>query len=220
MAHQLFIVCARKVGPKLTPDSIGSKHKLDFNPSKISNGQAFYLTCHVLLSFWCKCMQAEEVIDKVVKEAISKPWLPLPLGLKPPSTESVLTELSKQGISSIPPRTQGMHFRWLGTCTLSWISHSHSMFFGNANHMDAIFSARSWQPTKMRIGKQWTNLIFYYLPQQEMLRWCFFFVEMWLIVCVHTWQNMFNDGPSTFFLGNGTWGNDGPPSVGLLSWAY
>ncbi|RDX89247.1 Two-component response regulator-like APRR2, partial [Mucuna pruriens] len=46
---------------------------------------------------------AEEVVDKVVKEAISKPWLPLPLGLKPPSTDSVLAELSKQGISSIPP---------------------------------------------------------------------------------------------------------------------
>ncbi|KAM7525389.1 hypothetical protein LguiA_015291 [Lonicera macranthoides] len=49
---------------------------------------------------------AEEVIDKVVKEAISKPWLPLPLGLKPPSTDSVLTELSKQGISTIPPNTR------------------------------------------------------------------------------------------------------------------
>ncbi|XP_063944449.1 two-component response regulator-like APRR2 isoform X2 [Daucus carota subsp. sativus] len=48
----------------------------------------------------------EEVIDKVVKEAISKPWLPLPLGLKPPSTDSVLNELSKQGISSVPPHTQ------------------------------------------------------------------------------------------------------------------
>lgn len=52
---------------------------------------------------------AEEVIDKVVKEAISKPWLPLPLGLKPPSTDSVLNELSKQGISSVPPHTQGTH---------------------------------------------------------------------------------------------------------------
>ncbi|KAF3449486.1 hypothetical protein FNV43_RR10214 [Rhamnella rubrinervis] len=47
---------------------------------------------------------AEEVLDKVVKEAISKPWLPLPLGLKPPSTDSVLTELSRQGICRIPPR--------------------------------------------------------------------------------------------------------------------
>lgn len=55
-------------------------------------------------------MQAEEeLIDKVVKEAISKPWLPLPLGLKPPSTDSVLNELSKQGISSVPPHTQGTH---------------------------------------------------------------------------------------------------------------
>ncbi|XP_058190201.1 two-component response regulator-like APRR2 isoform X1 [Rhododendron vialii] len=46
---------------------------------------------------------AEEVIDKAVKEAISKPWLPLPIGLNPPSTDSVLTELSKQGISTVPP---------------------------------------------------------------------------------------------------------------------
>ncbi|GMY09287.1 two-component response regulator-like APRR2 isoform X2 [Fagus crenata] len=49
---------------------------------------------------------AQEVIDKVVKEAISKPWLPLPLGLKPPSTDGVLAELSRQGISSIPPSHQ------------------------------------------------------------------------------------------------------------------
>uniref|UniRef100_A0A7N0U4A2 Two-component response regulator-like APRR2 n=1 Tax=Kalanchoe fedtschenkoi TaxID=63787 RepID=A0A7N0U4A2_KALFE len=49
---------------------------------------------------------ADEVVNHIVKEAISKPWLPLPLGLKPPSTESVLSELSKQGISSIPPPSQ------------------------------------------------------------------------------------------------------------------
>ncbi|KAF7810019.1 two-component response regulator-like APRR2 [Senna tora] len=48
---------------------------------------------------------AEEVVDKIVKEAISKPWLPMPLGLKPPSTDSVLAELSRRGISTIPPRT-------------------------------------------------------------------------------------------------------------------
>ncbi|XP_021295704.1 two-component response regulator-like APRR2 isoform X2 [Herrania umbratica] len=50
---------------------------------------------------------AEEVIDKVVKEAINKPWLPLPLGLKPPSTEGVLAELSRQGISAVPPHING-----------------------------------------------------------------------------------------------------------------
>ncbi|KAK7330865.1 hypothetical protein VNO77_25071 [Canavalia gladiata] len=50
---------------------------------------------------------AEEVVDKVVKEAISKPWLPLPLGLKPPCTDSVLAELSRQGICSIPPGSKG-----------------------------------------------------------------------------------------------------------------
>ncbi|PNY13916.1 two-component response regulator APRR2-like protein [Trifolium pratense] len=41
---------------------------------------------------------AEEMVDKVVKEAITKPWLPLPIGLKPPSMDSVLDELTKQGI--------------------------------------------------------------------------------------------------------------------------
>ncbi|EOY24079.1 hypothetical protein QUC31_008580 [Theobroma cacao] len=50
---------------------------------------------------------AEEVIDNVVKEAINKPWLPLPLGLKPPSTEGVLAELSRQGISAVPPHVNG-----------------------------------------------------------------------------------------------------------------
>nr|AMJ39436.1 two-component response regulator-like protein APRR2 [Cucumis sativus] len=49
----------------------------------------------------------EEVVDKIVKEAMKKPWSPLPLGLKPPSTESVLTELSKKGISTVPPQIDG-----------------------------------------------------------------------------------------------------------------
>lgn len=38
------------------------------------------------------------MVDKVVKEAINKPWLPLPIGLKPPSMDSVMAELTKQGI--------------------------------------------------------------------------------------------------------------------------
>ncbi|XP_004508999.1 two-component response regulator-like APRR2 isoform X1 [Cicer arietinum] len=50
---------------------------------------------------------AEEVVDKVVKEVISKPWLPLPIGLKPPSTDSVLAEISRQGSSTIPPSSNG-----------------------------------------------------------------------------------------------------------------
>ncbi|KAL6976997.1 Two-component response regulator-like [Sarracenia purpurea var. burkii] len=52
---------------------------------------------------------AEEEIDRVVKEAISKPWLPLPIGLKPRSADSVLADLSKQGISTIPPRINGCY---------------------------------------------------------------------------------------------------------------
>ncbi|XP_054809470.1 two-component response regulator-like APRR2 isoform X2 [Prosopis cineraria] len=51
----------------------------------------------------CEYHPADDIVDKVVKEAISKPWLPMPLGLKPPSIDCVLAELSRQGISTIPP---------------------------------------------------------------------------------------------------------------------
>ncbi|CAN6986026.1 unnamed protein product [Brassica rapa subsp. trilocularis] len=51
----------------------------------------------------------EEMVDQVVKEAISKPWLPLPLGLKPPSAESVLAELSRQGISAVPSSSSSIN---------------------------------------------------------------------------------------------------------------
>ncbi|KAI7730790.1 hypothetical protein M8C21_012938 [Ambrosia artemisiifolia] len=51
----------------------------------------------------------DEVIDKVVKEAINNPWLPLPLGLRPPSAESVIHELFKQGISTVPYQINGSH---------------------------------------------------------------------------------------------------------------
>ncbi|KAG6519868.1 two-component response regulator-like APRR2 [Zingiber officinale] len=44
----------------------------------------------------------EEVIDRAVREAMSKPWLPLPLGLKPPSTDAVLAELHRVGIAGTP----------------------------------------------------------------------------------------------------------------------
>ncbi|RWW34974.1 hypothetical protein GW17_00000259 [Ensete ventricosum] len=46
-----------------------------------------------------------EMIDQLVKEAMSKPWLPLPLGLKSPSTDVVLAELHRQGICAVPPAT-------------------------------------------------------------------------------------------------------------------
>ncbi|KAK9150246.1 hypothetical protein Syun_008555 [Stephania yunnanensis] len=43
----------------------------------------------------------KECIDEAIGDVLSKPWLPLPLGLKPPSTESVLGELQHQGLSNI-----------------------------------------------------------------------------------------------------------------------
>ncbi|CAL9782255.1 unnamed protein product [Musa acuminata subsp. burmannicoides] len=46
-----------------------------------------------------------EMIDQLVKETMSKPWLPLPLGLKSPSTDVVLAELNRQGICTVPPAT-------------------------------------------------------------------------------------------------------------------
>ncbi|XP_052177087.1 transcription activator GLK1-like [Diospyros lotus] len=46
---------------------------------------------------------SNESIDAAIGDVLSKPWLPLPLGLKPPSTDSVLGELQRQGIPKIPP---------------------------------------------------------------------------------------------------------------------
>lgn len=48
---------------------------------------------------------SKESIDAAIGDVLAKPWSPLPLGLKPPSLESVTTELQKQGISKIPPTT-------------------------------------------------------------------------------------------------------------------
>ncbi|XP_073312114.1 probable transcription factor GLK1 isoform X2 [Primulina huaijiensis] len=45
----------------------------------------------------------KENVDAIIGDVLSKPWLPLPLGLKPPSTDGVLVELQRQGISKIPP---------------------------------------------------------------------------------------------------------------------
>lgn len=46
---------------------------------------------------------SKESIDAAIGDALSKPWLPLPLGLKPPSTDSVMGELQRQGIPKVPP---------------------------------------------------------------------------------------------------------------------
>ncbi|XP_061947719.1 transcription activator GLK1-like isoform X2 [Populus nigra] len=45
----------------------------------------------------------KESVDAAIGDVLSKPWLPLPLGLKPPATDSVLVELQKQGVPKIPP---------------------------------------------------------------------------------------------------------------------
>uniref|UniRef100_A0A1D1Y9Q2 Putative transcription factor GLK1 n=1 Tax=Anthurium amnicola TaxID=1678845 RepID=A0A1D1Y9Q2_9ARAE len=48
-------------------------------------------------------LPTKECIDAAIGDVLAKPWSPLPLGLKPPSLESVLAELQRQGISKIPP---------------------------------------------------------------------------------------------------------------------
>ncbi|KAF3794609.1 Transcription activator [Nymphaea thermarum] len=48
-------------------------------------------------------LPSKETIDAAIGDVLTKPWQPLPLGLKPPSLEGVLTELQRQGISKLPP---------------------------------------------------------------------------------------------------------------------
>ncbi|KAG5226334.1 hypothetical protein OIU78_025576 [Salix suchowensis] len=46
---------------------------------------------------------SNESVDAAIGDVLSKPWLPLPLGLKPPATDSVLVALQNQGVPKIPP---------------------------------------------------------------------------------------------------------------------
>ncbi|XP_042044793.1 transcription activator GLK1-like [Salvia splendens] len=46
---------------------------------------------------------SKERIDAAIGDVLEKQWLPLPLGLKPPSMDSVMAELRRQGVSKIPP---------------------------------------------------------------------------------------------------------------------
>ncbi|ONK69000.1 uncharacterized protein A4U43_C05F18230 [Asparagus officinalis] len=46
---------------------------------------------------------SKERVDAAIGDVLAKPWLPLPLGLKPPSLDGVLVELQMQGISKVPP---------------------------------------------------------------------------------------------------------------------
>lgn len=54
----------------------------------------------LLITFF---LQSNESIDAAIGDVLSKPWLPLPLGLKAPAHDSVMSELKRQGISNIPP---------------------------------------------------------------------------------------------------------------------
>ncbi|PWA98627.1 GBF's pro-rich region-interacting factor 1 [Artemisia annua] len=46
---------------------------------------------------------SKESIDAAIGDILSKPWQPLPLGLKPPALDSVMVQLKRQGIPKIPP---------------------------------------------------------------------------------------------------------------------
>ncbi|KAF9611605.1 hypothetical protein IFM89_033609 [Coptis chinensis] len=48
---------------------------------------------------------SKESIDAAIGDVLSKPWLPLPLGLKPPALDCVMVELQRQGVPKIPPTT-------------------------------------------------------------------------------------------------------------------
>lgn len=45
----------------------------------------------------------KESIDAAIGDVLAKPYLPLPIGLKPPAVDSVLVELQRQGVPKIPP---------------------------------------------------------------------------------------------------------------------
>lgn len=47
--------------------------------------------------------QSKESVDAAIGDVLTRPWLPLPLGLKPPAVDGVMTELHRHGVSEVPP---------------------------------------------------------------------------------------------------------------------
>ncbi|XP_043700321.1 transcription activator GLK1-like [Telopea speciosissima] len=92
------------------PPAAAMNKQVDHQGIAIPNGQSVVS----LPPFDHPSKEEESIIDAAIGDVLSKPWLPLPLGLKPPSVESVMLELKLQGISKILP-----------TC-VSPLSTSHS----------------------------------------------------------------------------------------------
>ncbi|CAH8355156.1 unnamed protein product [Eruca vesicaria subsp. sativa] len=46
---------------------------------------------------------SKESVDAAIGDVLTRPWLPLPLGLKPPAVDGVMTELHRHGVSEVPP---------------------------------------------------------------------------------------------------------------------
>ncbi|XP_010489019.1 PREDICTED: transcription activator GLK1 [Camelina sativa] len=46
---------------------------------------------------------SKESVDAAIGDVLTRPWLPLPLGLKPPVVDGVMTELHRHGVSEVPP---------------------------------------------------------------------------------------------------------------------
>lgn len=65
--------------------------------------------------------QSKESIDAAISDVLSKPYLPLPLGLKAPALEGVMGELQRQGIPRIPPSCAWMRENGFGS--YAWQGH-------------------------------------------------------------------------------------------------
>lgn len=71
-------------------------YKVDPGIGRLTTGQS---GPHPFFDF----LPSKESIDAAIGDVLVKPWLPLPLGLKPPSIDSVMVELQRQGVPKVPP---------------------------------------------------------------------------------------------------------------------
>lgn len=82
--------------PGIPPPANAAMYKVDPSIGTLPNGQS---SPHPPFDLH----PSKESIDSTIGDVLSKPWLPLPIGLKPPALDSVLVELQRQGIPKIPP---------------------------------------------------------------------------------------------------------------------
>ncbi|KAG2298444.1 hypothetical protein Bca52824_034916 [Brassica carinata] len=95
MAPYLPTIATRFRAPPVAgiPQAMPPPHHMVYKPDHGYGGSRSLVDLH----------PSKESVDAAIGDVLTRPWLPLPLGLKPPAVDGVMTELHRHGVSEVPP---------------------------------------------------------------------------------------------------------------------